>query len=295
MINLNGLGVAMVTPFNENGSVDYPALQRITEHLIKSDVDFLVALGTTAETPTLSLKEQRSVLDFIIELNNKRLPIVVGLASNNTKALCDRISEFDFNGVDSILSASPNYNKPSQAGIIKHFNMVADVSPKPVILYNVPSRTGRNMTAATSLELAKHKNIIAIKEASGDLDQVDEILRNKPEGFSVFSGDDSLTLAMIGAGADGVISVLGNALPKRFGTMVHQALFGQIIEAREMHHKLSPIIDSIFAEGNPTGIKSVMDIIGLCSKSVRLPLVPATKSLRDRLYCNLADLDVEIA
>ncbi len=295
MIHLSGLGVAMITPFNKNGAVDYPALQRNTEHLINSDVDFLVVLGTTAETPTLSIDEQRSVLDFIIELNNKRLPVVVGLASNNTSAICKRIEEFDFNGVDAVLSASPNYNKPSQKGIFEHFNRVADASPKPIVLYNVPSRTGSNMTASTTIELANHENIIAIKEASGDLSQVDEILRLRPEGFQVFSGDDGLTLAMIASGADGVISVIGNALPKRFGSMVNQALFGQFIEAREMHHKLSPIIEAIFEEGNPTGIKSVMDTIGLCSDSVRLPLVPATKQLRDKLYSCLADLDVEIA
>ena len=295
MINLNGLGVAMVTPFNVNGTVDYTSLQRNTEHLINSEVDFLVVLGTTAETPTLSLVEQRSVLDFIIELNNKRLPIVVGISSNNTMNLCERIEDFDFNGVDAVLSASPNYNKPSQRGIIEHFTLIAEASPKPVILYNVPSRTGSNMSASTTLELAQHKNIIAIKEASGDLNQVDEILRNKPEGFQVFSGDDGLTLSMISSGANGVISVIGNALPKKFGTMVNQALFGQVVEAREIHHKLSPIIETIFEEGNPTGIKSVMDIIGLCNDAVRLPLVPATKQLRDKLYSCLADLDVEIA
>lgn len=295
MINLSGLGVAMITPFNKNGAVDYPALQRNTEHLINSDVDFLVVLGTTAETPTLSLEEQRSVLDFIIELNNKSLPVVVGLASNNTAALCSRIKEFDFKGVDAVLSASPNYNKPSQGGIVEHFKKVADSSPKPIILYNVPSRTGSNMSAATTLELAAHDNIIAIKEASGNLSQIDEILRHRPEGFQVFSGDDALTLAMIASGSDGVISVIGNALPKRFGSMVNQALFGQFVEAREMHHSLCPIIDAIFEEGNPTGIKSVMNTIGLCDDSVRLPLVPATKQLRDKLYSCLADLDVEIA
>jgi 4-hydroxy-tetrahydrodipicolinate synthase len=295
MINLNGLGVAMVTPFNESGAVDYPALQRNTEHLINSDCDFLVVLGTTAETPTLSIDEQRSVLDFIIELNNKRLPIVVGLAGNNTAALCQRIKEFDFKGVDAVLSASPHYNKPTQRGIIEHFKMVADASPKPVMLYNVPSRTASDMDAATTLELAVHKNIFAVKEASGNLGQVDEIIRNKPAGFQVFSGDDALTLAMIASGADGVISVIGNALPKRFGTMVQQALFGQIVEARETHHMLSPIIEAIFVEGNPSGIKSVMSMIGLCEDSVRLPLVPATKELKDSLYSCLADLDVEIA
>lgn len=294
MIKLSGLGVAMVTPFNANGAVDYPALQRITEHLVDS-CDFLVVMGTTGETPTLSVEEQRSVLDFIIEINNKRLPIVVGLGGNNTKALCERISNFDFTGVDAVLSASPYYNKPSQEGIFQHFTAVADASPKPIILYNVPSRTGSNMAASTTLRLAEHKNIAAIKEAGGDLAQIDEIIRNKPEGFSVLSGDDGLTLAMIGSGADGVISVIGNALPKRFGGMVHQALFGQVLDANEMHHKLSPIIEAIFEEGNPAGIKSVMDILGLCGSDVRLPLVPATKKLRDKLYSCLADLDVDLA
>lgn len=294
MIKLSGLGVAMVTPFNANGAVDYPALQRITEHLVDS-CDFLVVMGTTGETPTLSVEEQRSVLDFIVEINNKRLPIVVGLGGNNTKALCERISNFDFTGVDAVLSASPYYNKPSQEGIFQHFTAVADASPKPIILYNVPSRTGSNMAASTTLRLAEHKNIAAIKEAGGDLAQIDEIIRNKPEGFSVLSGDDGLTLAMIGSGADGVISVIGNALPKRFGGMVHQALFGQVLDANEMHHKLSPIIEAIFEEGNPAGIKSVMDILGLCGSDVRLPLVPATKKLRDKLYSCLADLDVDLA
>lgn len=294
MIKLSGLGVAMVTPFNANGAVDYPALQRLTEHLVDS-CDFLVVMGTTGETPTLSVEEQRSILDFVIEINNKRLPVVVGLGGNNTKALCERISEFDFKGVDAVLSASPYYNKPTQEGILQHFTAVANASPKPIILYNVPSRTGSNMAASTTLELANHKNIIAVKEAGGDLAQIDEIIRNKPSDFSVLSGDDGLTLSMIGSGAEGVISVIGNALPKRFGSMVHQALFGQILEASEMHHKLSPIIDVIFEEGNPAGIKSVLDILNICNSSVRLPLVPATKNLRDKLYSCLADLDVDLA
>ena len=294
MIKLSGLGVAMVTPFNANGQVDYPALQRLTEHIVESS-DFLVVMGTTGETPTLSFEEQRSVLDFVIEINNKRVPVVMGLGGNNTAALCERIKEFDFKGVDAVLSASPYYNKPSQEGIYQHFMAVANASPKPIILYNVPSRTGSNMTAATTVRLSEHKNIIAVKEASGDLAQIDEIIRTKPADFSVLSGDDGLTLAMLGSGADGVISVIGNALPKRFGGMIHQALFGQVLEAKEMHHKLAPIIDSIFEEGNPAGIKSVLDILNICSDNVRLPLVPATKNLRDKLYSCLADLDVDLA
>lgn len=294
MIKLSGLGVAMVTPFNANGQVDYPALQRLTEHIVKSS-DFLVVMGTTAETPTLSVEEQRSVLDFVIEINNNRVPVVVGLGGNNTAALCERIKNFDFKGVDAVLSASPYYNKPTQEGIYQHFTAVADASPKPIILYNVPSRTGSNMAASTTVRLADHKNIIAIKEAGGDLAQIDEIIRTKPDDFSVLSGDDGLTLAMIGSGADGVISVIGNALPKRFGGMVHQALFGQVLEAKEMHHKLAPIIEAIFEEGNPAGIKSVLDILNICDDEVRLPLVPATKKLRDKLYSCLADLDVDLA
>lgn len=294
MIKLSGLGVAMVTPFNSNGQIDYPALQRLTEHIVESS-DFLVVMGTTGETPTLSFEEQRSVLDFVIEINNKRVPVVMGLGGNNTAALCERIKDFDFKGVDAVLSASPYYNKPSQEGIYQHFMAVANASPKPIILYNVPSRTGSNMTAATTVRLADHNNITAIKEASGDLAQIDEIIRTKPVDFSVLSGDDGLTLAMLGSGADGVISVIGNALPKRFGGMIHQALFGQVLEAKEMHHKLAPIIDAIFEEGNPAGIKSVLDILNICSDNVRLPLVPATKNLRDKLYSCLADLDVDLA
>ena len=293
---LSGLGVAMITPFNSKGAIDFVSLQHTTEHLINSgSCDFLVVLGTTAETPTLSVDEQRGVLDFIIELNKGRLPIVVGLAGNDTLALCNRIKTFDFKGVDAVLSASPHYNKPSQKGIIEHFKSVAIASPKPVILYNVPSRTGSNMTASTTLELAHISNICAIKEASGDLSQVDEILNNKPDGFQVFSGDDALTLAMISSGADGVISVIGNALPKIFGKMTQQALFGQVTDARITHLNLAEIINTIFEEGNPVGVKAVMQHLGLCEDAVRLPLIPATKEHKAKLYKLLAKLDVELA
>jgi len=293
---LSGLGVAMITPFNSKGAIDFVSLEHTTEYLIKSgSCDFLVVLGTTAETPTLSLDEQRAVLDFIIELNKGRLPVVVGLAGNDTAALCERIKSFDFKGVDAVLSASPHYNKPSQKGIVEHFKAVAKASPKPVILYNVPSRTASNMTSSTTLELAQVENICAIKEASGDLSQVDEILKNKPDGFQVFSGDDALTLAMISSGADGVISVIGNALPKIFGNMVQQALFGQVTEARTTHLDLVEMINAIFEEGNPVGVKAVMQHIGLCEDAVRLPLIPASKELKDKLYKLLAKLDVEIA
>jgi len=291
MKNLSGLGVALVTPFTDSGKVDFPALQRLIEHLLSGACDFLVVLGTTAETPTLSLEEQRSVLDFVIEINAKRKAIVVGLAGNDTAALCERIENFDLTGVDAVLSACPHYNKPTQDGLRAHFAAVAEASHKPVMLYNVPSRTGCNLEADTTLKLANHPNIFAIKEASGDLAQIDFILKNRPPNFLVFSGDDALTLAMIASGSDGVISVIGNALSTIFGDMVHQALFGQIIDARQAHLDLAASVDAIFAEGNPSGIKAMLEHLGICSSYVRLPLVPATQELKDRIYSCLADLD----
>jgi len=292
---LSGLGVAMVTPFNEKGGIDLPALQRLTENLVNGACDFLVVLGTTAETPTLSEEEQRRVLDFVLEVNAKRKPVIVGLAGNNTAELCKRIASFDLSGVDAVLSACPYYSKPSQAGLIAHFEAVADASSRPVILYNVPARTGCNLEAESTLHLAKNPNIVAIKEASGNLVQIDSILLNRPSGFKVFSGDDALTLAMISSGADGVISVIGNAIPEIFGTMVHQALFGQINEARATHLSLAPIVEAIFKEGNPTGIKAMLEQIGICEDYVRLPLVSATPDLKKIIYTRIAELNVTIA
>ena len=279
---LSGLGVAMVTPFNEKGGVDLPALQLLTENLVNGACDFLVVLGTTAETPTLSEEEQRRVLDFILEVNANRKPVIVGLAGNLT-------------GVDAVLSACPYYNKPSQAGLIAHFEAVAEASSKPIILYNVPARTGCNLEAESTIHLANNPNIVAVKEASGNLEQIDSILLNRPDGFKVFSGDDALTLAMIASGADGVISVIGNAIPDIFGTMVHQALFGQINEARSTHLSLAPIIEAIFKEGNPAGIKAMLEHIGICQDYVRLPLVSATPELKKLIYTRIAELNVTIA
>jgi 4-hydroxy-tetrahydrodipicolinate synthase len=292
---LSGLGVAMVTPFNEKGGVDLPALQLLTENLVNGACDFLVVLGTTAETPTLSEEEQRRVLDFILEVNANRKPVIVGLAGNNTSELCKRIASFDLTGVDAVLSACPYYNKPSQAGLIAHFEAVAEASSKPIILYNVPARTGCNLEAESTIHLANNPNIVAVKEASGNLEQIDSILLNRPDGFKVFSGDDALTLAMIASGADGVISVIGNAIPDIFGTMVHQALFGQINEARSTHLSLAPIIEAIFKEGNPAGIKAMLEHIGICQDYVRLPLVSATPELKKLIYTRIAELNVTIA
>ena len=285
----------MVTPFNEKGGIDLPALQRLTENLVNGACDFLVVLGTTAETPTLSEEEQRRVLDFVLEVNAKRKPVIVGLAGNNTAELCRRIASFDLLGVDAVLSACPYYSKPTQAGLIAHFEAVADASSRPVILYNVPSRTGCNLEAESTLHLANNPNIVAIKEASGNLVQIDSILLNRPSGFKVFSGDDALTLAMISSGADGVISVIGNAIPDIFGTMVHQALFGQINEARATHLSLAPIVEAIFKEGNPSGIKAMLEQIGICEDYVRLPLVSATPELKKIIYTRIAELNVTIA
>jgi 4-hydroxy-tetrahydrodipicolinate synthase len=243
----------------------------------------------------LSEEEQRRVLDFILEVNAKRKPVIVGLAGNNTAELCKRISSFDLSGVDAVLSACPYYSKPTQAGLIAHFEAVADASSRPVILYNVPSRTGCNLEAESTLHLANNPNIVAIKEASGNLVQIDSILLNRPSGFKVFSGDDALTLAMISAGADGVISVIGNAIPDIFGTMVHQALFGQINEARATHLSLAPIVEAIFKEGNPAGIKAMLEQIGICEDYVRLPLVSATPDLKKIIYTRIAELNVTIA
>ena len=211
-MKLQGLGVALITPFHSDGKVDYPALQRMVEHLISGGCDFLVVLGTTAETPTLSPEEQRSVVDFVVEVNANRLPVVVGVSGNNTVELCSRIRTWDLEDIDAFLVASPAYNKPSQLGIVTHFKAVADAAPKPIVLYNVPGRTASNMSAATTLQLAKHDNVCGIKEASGDLGQIGLILAQRPEGFAVWSGDDALALPTVSMGAEGVISVMGLSL-----------------------------------------------------------------------------------
>lgn len=290
--SLHGLGVALVTPFNHDGKVDFPALQKLVEHQIKGGTDFLVVLGTTGETPTLNLDEQRRVVDFVLEVNAKRLPVVVGMTGNATSPLCERIAAFDPTGIAAFLVASPAYNKPSQLGMVRHFERVAEASPRPVILYNVPGRTGSNMTAATTLELAKHPNVCGIKEASGDLNQIAQILAKRPSGFAVWSGDDALAMATVAMGAEGLISVLGNALPTPMSTMVQQAAFGQIHDARSTHSALHALMNLVFEEGNPSGIKCVLSHLGLCTPSVRLPLVEASKGLTDRIYAAIASLDV---
>ena len=293
MDSLKGMGVAIVTPFQQDGKVDFPALQRLVEHMVTGGVDFLVVLGTTGETPTLSEEEQRRVLDFVLEVNGGRLPVVVGITGNNTAQLCTKLREWDWTGLSACLVAAPAYNKPSQQGLLAHYEQVADSAGCPVILYNVPGRTGCNLTAATTLTLSKHENICGIKEASGDMVQIGEILQGRPDGFMVWSGDDALAMPTVAMGADGVISVLGNALPRKMADMIHQVAFGQVHEARATHMTLLPLIDLLFQEGNPVGIKLVLNHLGLCQKNVRLPLVAGSAELRDKIYGALAALDVQ--
>ena len=291
---LHGLGVAMVTPFNNQGLVDFPALQRLVELQHEQGCGFLVILGTTGETPTLSADERRRVVDFVLEVNAGRLPVVVGVTGNDTRELCERIATWSDEGISGFLVASPAYNKPQQAGLVKHFEAVADAAPRPVMLYNVPARTGSNMTAETTLMLAKHPNILGIKEASGDLAQIARILADRPEQFGVWSGDDALALSTIAMGADGVISVAGNVLPERMAVMVQQAMFGQTNEAKNTHLAMAAFLELLFKEGNPAGVKAAMEHLNICSSNVRLPLVEASETLKGQLYQAIADMDVQV-
>lgn len=273
-------GVAMVTPFNSDGEIDYPAAERLLDYLEDSLVDFLVVLGTTGETPTLTPKEQDEYVRFVVEHAWEEANIVVGCSGNCTRDVVRRLETMNYDGVDFILSAVPSYNKPSQRGIALHFAQVAQASEVPVILYNVPGRTGVNMLASTCCELAHtHENIIGVKEASGNLDQILEILRDSPEDFMVFSGDDSLTLPAMSMGADGVISVVGNAAPKLFADMVHKAYAGDT-EAQVLNARLLRLYRLLFKEGNPSGVKSALAHLGICDEVLRLPLVPVSDGLR---------------
>ncbi len=285
---LRGTGIAIVTPFNENKEVDYPALKKLVNYLIDGGVEHLVVMGTTGESAVLTASEKKQILDTVIAENQGRLPIVLGLGGNCTQAVVDQIKSTDFTGVDAILSVSPAYNKPTQEGIYKHFEAVATASPLPIILYNVPGRTSSNMSASLTLRLANNfDNIIAVKEASGDMMQCMEILRDRPEGFLVLSGDDALTLPLVLMGGDGVISVQGMAYPKEFSDMVREGLAGNNEEARKLHYMQLEMMDLIFAEGNPGGIKEVLKLRGVCENYVRLPLVEVSSNLADKIKAEL--------
>ncbi len=289
-----GVGVALITPFNADLSVDFDGLGRLLEHCIEGGVNYFVVNGTTAENPTLTLEEKQGILDFVIEKNAGRLPVVFGIGGNNTAALCQELKEFDVEGVSAILSASPYYNKPTQEGIYQHYSALAQSSTLPIILYNVPGRTSSNISAETTVRLAKdHSNIVAIKEASGNLDQITEIILNRPEGFGVISGDDNLTYAMMGLGAEGVISVSGQGVPEVFCAMVDAMLEGDVATARDNHLALYELTNLLFQEGNPAGIKSVLKHREVCGADVRLPLVQATPELHSEIEVALTRLGVE--
>lgn len=275
-----GTGVALITPFNEDYSVDYQSLRNIVDFTLQNGADFLVALGTTSEAPTLNAQEKGDVVKTIIETVAGRCPILLGMGGNNTMALVESIKNQSFSGIDGILSVVPYYNKPNQRGMISHFSAVADASPVPVVLYNVPGRVGVNLQAATTVELAQHQNIVAVKEASGNLQQIMEILRDKPSDFTVLSGDDGITQPMMALGAKGVISVAANGYPEPFCMMVKKMLEGNVKDALELHYKVLKMNGLIFADGNPAGIKALMSHRGLCKNVLRLPLVPTSEKVR---------------
>ncbi|MBR4839085.1 MAG: 4-hydroxy-tetrahydrodipicolinate synthase, partial [Paludibacteraceae bacterium] len=258
-----GLGIALVTPFKEDESVDFEALGRLLDYQIQNGADYIVTLGTTAETPTLSESEKAEVREFVLSKVNGRVPIVLGVGGNNTRGVVETLKKDKMEGIDAILSVVPYYNKPSQEGIFQHYSAIAEASKVPVILYNVPGRTGVNMTAETTLRLArKYENIVAIKEASGNIVQMNDIIKNKPKDFMVISGDDGITYPLITMGAVGVISVIGNAFPKEFGKMVRLALQGDYQSAREIHHRFTELFDLLFVDGNPAGAKCMLSIMG---------------------------------
>ena len=274
---LVGMGVALITPFNEDETIDFDALAKVVEHQIKNGTDYLVICGTTAETPTLSNKEKEDIKQFVVERAAGRIPLVYGIGGNNTKEVVNAVANDDLTGYDAILSVTPYYNKPSQEGLYQHYSAIAKATQLPVILYNVPGRTGINMTAQTTLRLAhEFPNICAVKEASGNFTQIDDIIKNKPEDFLVISGDDGITFPLMTLGAVGVISVIGNAFPKEFSRMVRLALQGDYDNARLIHHKFTELFDLLFVEGNPAGVKSMLAVMGMIENKLRLPLVPNT-------------------
>lgn len=278
-----GTGVALVTPFTSKGAVDYDALRKLVRYQIDNGTDFLVVQGTTGETATLSADEKEKVLTTVIEENKGELKVVLGLAGNNTAATVAAFQEFNRDGVDGFLTASPHYNKPSQEGIFQHFKALSEATELPIILYNVPGRTGSNMTAQTTLRLAALKNIVAVKEASGNLEQVMEIIQHAPKDFNILSGEDALTMPMIAAGAHGVISVVANAFPKRFSKMVKASRASDFENARKEHYALLSITHMFFAEGNPSGVKASLKAQDLMQEHLRLPLTMVTDTLRSKI------------
>ena len=289
-----GLGVALITPFTTTGAVDYAALRRLLDYQLSNGIDFLCVLGTTAETPTLTAEERQNIIPLVQEKVQGRIPFLLGMGGNNTAAIVEQAKTTDFRGIDGILSVCPYYNKPSQEGLYQHFKAIAAASPVPVVLYNVPGRVGVNMTAETTLRLAREcENIVAIKEASGNFTQIDDIIKNKPADFDVISGDDGITFPLITLGAAGVISVIGNALPKEFSRMVRLALQGDYNSALTIHHKFTELFKLLFVDGNPAGVKAMLHSMGLIENELRLPLVPSRLSTMEKISTIVKELNIK--
>lgn len=289
-----GLGIALITPFKSDGSVDYEALERLVNYQIKQGADFFCILATTGETPCLTQDEKIRIKNLVVKIVNGRLPILMGCGGNNTAVVVDEIRQSDWSGIDGILSVCPFYNKPSQDGLYQHFKAIAQESPLPVVLYNVPGRTGINLKAQTTIRLANDcKNIVAIKEASGSLEQVDEIIKGKPSHFDVISGDDALTFPMIACGAVGVISVIGNALPKEFSRMIRYEFRGEYEPARKIHHRFTELYSLLFVDGNPAGVKALLSEMGMIENNLRLPLVPTRITTKQKMAEILKNMNVE--
>ena len=288
-----GLGIALVTPFKQDGSIDYDALKRLVEYQTDNGADFLCILGTTSEAPCLDREEKEEIKRFVVDINRGRLPILMGCGGNNTRAVIQELKSIDLQGIDGILSVCPYYNKPSQEGLYQHFRQIAENSALPLVLYNVPGRTGINMQAETTVRLANDcSNIIAIKEAAGSLEQVDEIIKNKPEHFEVLSGDDALAFPMIASGASGVISVIGNALPKEFSRMIRLEFNGEYEPARKIHHRFTELYSLLFVDGNPAGVKALLHEMGFIENELRLPLVPTRVATVQKMAAILKELRI---
>lgn len=288
-----GLGVAVVTPFTLDGAVDYPALKRLIRYQLDSGVDFLCILATTGETPCLTLDEKNKITELVKEENKGKVPILKYCGGNNTAAVIEEMKATDWTGIDGILSICPYYNKPSQEGLYQHFKAIASASPLPVVMYNVPGRTGVNMKAETTVRLAHDcENIVGIKEAAGSLEQVDEIIKGKPDRFDIISGDDALTFSMIASGAAGVISVIGNALPREFSRMIRLEFQGEYEAARKIHHMFTELYSLLFVDGNPAGVKALLNDMGYIENVLRLPLVPTTIKTKEKMADILKEIRI---
>lgn len=287
------MGVALITPFKDDESVDYDALSKLVDYQVQNGTDYLVVLGTTAETPTLTEEEKKKIISLVVTKVNGRIPIVLGVGGNCTRTIVEKLKNDNFDGIDAILSVVPYYNKPSQEGIYQHYKAIASATKLPVILYNVPGRTGVNMTAETTLRLAREfDNIVAIKEASGNITQMDDIIKNKPKDFMVISGDDGITFPLITLGAVGVISVIGNAFPREFSRMVRLALEGDYANALLIHHKFTELFELLFVDGNPAGVKSILSSMGYIRNRLRLPLVPTRITTYEKIRVVLQKLNI---